>query len=64
MGKVIWDKPSIGFVRPDKPTGLTWNQNISNWRYMEDKIIRVGEPMGLLLAITYPETVSFKGERI
>lgn len=31
---------------------------------LEDKTIRVGEPMGLLLSLTYPTTVNFQGVRI
>ncbi len=36
----------------------------TNFTYLENKQIRVGEPMGLLLTLTYPATVTFIGPRV
>jgi hypothetical protein len=49
---VIDVKPSLNKVSGETKT------------YREDRTIRVGEPMGLLLCLTYPQTVSFTGDRI
>jgi len=52
-----------GFVKKDKVSGKI-ETDVVGYIYMEAKTIRVGEPMGLLLTLTYPNTFSFQGERI
>jgi len=74
MGQIISDKPLSGFVKSNSPISgsIKVDKPVSNFIdsetlgnvYMEDKTIRVGEPMGMLLCLTYPATVSFQGERI
>ena len=54
MGQIIVDKPTGGEVDKEK----------AGYVYLENKTIRIGEPIGLLLCLTYPETVNFIGERI
>lgn len=71
MGQIVFEKArgfierntSDGFIQKDKSAGLI-ETNSEGYVYMEDKTIRVGEPMGLLLCLTYPATVNFEGERI
>lgn len=62
MGKIVSGK-SKGFVIKDRSVGKIESDNYG-YVYMEDKTIRVGEPIGLLLTLTYPATVNFTGERI
>ena len=47
-------------LNPKAPNKLT----DTNFTYMETRTINVGEPMGLLLTLTYPETMTFIGTRI
>ena len=69
MGRIILSKANgkIGqniasgtFLNPKSPSKLM----DTNFTYMETRTINVGEPMGLLLTLTYPNTFSFTGERI
>ena len=48
------------FLDSKSPSKLT----DTNFTYLETRTINVGEPMGLLLSLTYPNTFSFTGERI
>ena len=48
------------FLNPKAPSKLTG----TNFTYTETRTINVGEPMGLLLSLTYPETMTFIGTRI
>ena len=73
MGQLIIDKPVTGSLLNDKPTSVNLLKNkpevgIINTDtlgevYLENKTILVGQPMGLLLALTYPTTLTFTGER-
>jgi hypothetical protein len=71
MGKILSEK-SKGFIVKDRSSGFISNDKssgkiepkIEGYVYLENKTIRVGEPMGLLLALTYPNTFSFTAERI
>jgi len=69
MGQIILSKSSgrIGqsiskgeFKDSKSPSKLT----DTNFTYTESRTINVGEPMGLLLTLTYPTTVTFTGTRI
>jgi len=62
MGHIVTEK-GRGFIVKDRSVGEI-ETTTEGYVYMEDKTIRVGEPMGLLLTLTYPATVNFLGERI
>jgi hypothetical protein len=64
MGQVISNQPTGGMFQTNKPSGALINSNTEGKVYLENKTIRVGEPMGLLLCLTYNNTFSFIGERI
>jgi hypothetical protein len=49
-------------IVPDKPKNKAVINN--SFVYLENKTTRKGEPMGLLLALTYPTTVNFVGPRL
>jgi hypothetical protein len=69
MGQVIEVKPnvSISLTKPnnslsiDKPSmvGVSFTEQ----EYLETRNIRIGEPMGLLLILTYPNSFSFIAKR-
>ena len=69
MGQIILSKSS-GKIRQGISKGAFLNTKPANkitdknFTYIETRTTRVGEPMGLLLSLTYPTTVSFTGQRI
>ena len=74
MAQIISDKPTNGVVVTDKPEGSSLVSNAplagkidsqtEGYVYLENKTINKGEPMGMLLTLTYPNTFNFIGERI
>lgn len=64
MGQIIRDNPVGGNLLNDKPVNSKIDSNTQGYVYLETRTTRVGEPMGLLLALTYPTTETFIGERV
>ena len=69
---IIPDKPQNKAVINTYPANqavlntLPKNQSLidHNYVYTESRTINAGQSMGLLLALTYPTTITFTGERI
>jgi hypothetical protein len=63
MGQIILDKPSGGYFKTDSPSGAFIDKETQGQIYYETRTINAGEPMGLLLSLTYPNTFSFIAPR-
>jgi hypothetical protein len=61
MGAILNIKPKNLEIIENKPKNSVVNRNDVD--YLENKQIRVGEPMGLLLSITYPININFIAKR-
>ena len=69
MGQIV-DEKGHGIIEQQKGSGsvlsvVPKNLSISGEGkiYLETRTINVGEPMGLLLSLTYPNTFSYIAER-
>lgn len=61
---IITIKPKNQAVLTTRPANLGGKMTDVTTTYLENKTIRKGEPMGLLLSLTYPTTITFVGPRL